>query len=313
MIKLGIVAPCYNEEKVLQLSSNKLTDLLNSLVVKGKIQSDSFVLFVNDGSTDSTWSLIKKIHSQNQNFKGLNLAHNVGHQNAIMAGMMTAKDWADAIITIDADIQDDVNAIEKMVDEFEQGAEIVYGVKVARKADPFLKRMSAMAFYKLQEKMGVKSVFNHADFRLMSRKALNMLAEYPERNLYLRALIPKIGLPTSTVDDVIGEREAGESKYTLSKMLNLAIDGITSFSTKPIYIVLYLGMVFLAISLFILGDVVYSKIMGQAVSGWSSLILSIWFVGGTLMVGMATIGIYIGKIYTEVKARPLYHIQEMLI
>ena len=313
MIKLGIVAPCYNEEKILQLSFNKLTDLFNSLVEKGKIQPDSFVLFVNDGSTDNTWSLIKKIHSQNQNFKGLNLAHNVGHQNAIMAGMMTAKDWADAIITIDADIQDDINAIEKMVDEFEQGAEIVYGVKVARKADPFLKRMSAMAFYKLQEKMGVKSVFNHADFRLMSRKALNMLAEYPERNLYLRALIPQIGLPTSTVDDVIGEREAGESKYTLSKMLNLAIDGITSFSTKPIYIVLYLGMVFLAISLFIFGDVVYSKIMGQAVSGWSSLILSIWFVGGTLMVGMATIGIYIGKIYTEVKARPLYHIQDMLI
>lgn len=312
MIKLGIVAPCYNEEKILQLSFNKLTDLFNSLVEKGKIQPDSFVLFVNDGSTDNTWSLIKKIHSQNQNFKGLNLAHNVGHQNAIMAGMMTAKDWADAIITIDADIQDDINAIEKMVDEFEQGAEIVYGVKVARKADPFLKRMSAMAFYKLQEKMGVKSVFNHADFRLMSRKALNMLAEYPERNLYLRALIPKIGLPTSTVDDVIGEREAGESKYTLSKMLNLAIDGITSFSTKPIYIVLYLGMVFIAISLFILGDVIYSKIMGQAVSGWSSLILSIWFVGGTLMVGMATIGIYIGKIYTEVKARPLYHIQDLL-
>lgn len=313
MIKLGIVSPCYNEEKILQLSVNKLTNLISSLVEKGKIQPDSFVLFVNDGSTDNTWSLIKTIHEQNPNFKGLNLAHNVGHQNAIMAGMMTAKDWANAIITIDADIQDDINAIEKMVDAFEQGSEIVYGVKVARKADPFLKRMSAMAFYKLQEKMGVKSVFNHADFRLMSRKALNMLAEYPERNLYLRALIPKIGLPTSTVDDVIGEREAGESKYTLSKMLNLAIDGITSFSTKPIYIVLYLGMLFLAISLFILGDVIYSKIMGHAVSGWSSLILSIWFVGGTLMVGMATIGIYIGKIYTEVKARPLYHIQDLLI
>lgn len=313
MIKLGIVAPCYNEEKVLQLSFNKLSGLINSLIEKGKIQSDSFVLFVNDGSTDNTWSEIKEIHSKSLNFKGLNLAHNVGHQNAIMAGMMTAKDWADAIITIDADLQDDLNAIEKMVDEFEQGAEIVYGVKVARKADPFLKRMSAMAFYKLQEKMGVQSIFNHADFRLMSRKALNMLAEYPERNLYLRALIPKIGLPSSTVDDVIGVREAGESKYTLSKMLNLAIDGITSFSTKPIYIVLYLGLVFVAISLFFLGDMVYSKIIGQAVRGWSSLILSIWFVGGILMVSMAIIGIYIGKIYTEVKARPLYHIQDMLI
>lgn len=312
MITLGIVSPCYNEEKILSISAIKFANLLDRLIDSGKISNDSFVLFVNDGSKDSTWDIITELHEQDSRFKGLNLAHNSGHQNAIMAGMMTAKDWCDAIVTIDADIQDDINAIERMIDEHSKGAEIVYGIKVSRTADPLLKRMSAIAFYKLQQKMGVDCLYNHADFRFMSKRALDMLSEYKEKNLYLRALIQKIGLPSTTVDDVIREREAGESKYTLSKMLHLAIDGVTSFSTKPIYILLYVGIIFLAIALFILCDVSYSMITGNAVSGWVSLILSIWFVGGALMTGLATIGIYIGKIYTEVKGRPLYHIQDIL-
>lgn len=312
MITLGIVSPCYNEEKILSISASKFANLLDRLIDSGKISNDSFVLFVNDGSKDSTWDIITELHERDSKFKGLNLAHNSGHQNAIMAGMMTAKDWCDAIVTIDADIQDDINAIERMIDEHSKGAEIVYGIKVSRTADPLLKRMSAIAFYKLQQKMGVDCLYNHADFRFMSKRALDMLAEYKEKNLYLRALIQKIGLPSTTVDDVICEREAGESKYTLSKMLHLAIDGVTSFSTKPIYILLYVGIIFLAIALFILCDVTHSMITGNAVSGWVSLILSIWFVGGALMTGLATIGIYIGKIYTEVKGRPLYHIQDIL-
>lgn len=312
MIKLGIVSPCYNEEKILPISKVKLSNLFNDLSAKGKISPDSFVLFVNDGSKDSTWDIIEGMHSEDVRFKGLNLAHNVGHQNAIMAGMMTARHWCDAIITMDADIQDDINAIELMIDDFEAGADVVYGVKTSRKADPVLKRLSALAFYKLQEKMGVNCVYNHADFRLMSRRALDMLSNYPEKNLYLRALIPSIGLKTSTVEDVISEREAGESKYTLSKMLRLAIDGITSFSVKPIYIILYIGILFLIVSVFVLCDVLIALIKGSAVSGWASMLLSIWFIGGILMIGLATVGIYIGKIYTEVKARPLYNIQDIL-
>ena len=241
------------------------------------------------------------------------LANNVGHQNAIMAGMMTAKDWADAVITLDADLQDDYRTcIPQMVDDFQAGNDIVYGVKVSRKADPLLKRMSAQAFYRLQEKMGVNSIFNHADFRLMSRQALEMLAGYKERNLYLRGLIPLIGLRSATVDDRISEREAGRSKYTLRKMLNLALDGITSFSVKPIYYVIYLGFLFLFISLGIGVYVIHAFISHTEVAGWASLILSIWLVGAMLMISIGTVGLYIAKIYGEVKHRPLYNISQIL-
>jgi glycosyltransferase, group 2 family len=237
----------------------------------------------------------------------------VGHQNAIMAGMMTAKDWADAVITLDADLQDDYRTcIPQMVDDFLSGNDIVYGVKVSRKADPLLKRMSAQAFYRLQEKMGVNSIFNHADFRLMSRQALEMLAGYKERNLYLRGLIPLIGLRSATVDDHISEREAGRSKYTLRKMLNLALDGITSFSVKPIYYVIYLGFLFLLISLGIGVYVIHAFISHTEVAGWASLILSIWLVGAMLMISIGTVGLYIAKIYGEVKHRPLYNISQIL-
>ena len=312
MIKLATVSPCYNEEDVLRHSVERLTALFERMISEGLISSDSMMVFVNDGSRDRTWQIISELHSSNKYVRGINLARNVGHQNAIMAGMMTARAWADAVITIDADLQDDIECIPQMVRHFEQGNDIVYGVKVSRTADPLMKRMSAQAFYKLQKSMGVESVYNHADFRLMSKRALDMLAGYEERNVYLRGLIPMIGLPSTTVDDAIGEREAGVSKYTLKKMLNLAIDGITSFSTRPMQAIFYLGWVFLVIAFCIGIYVVHALIAGTAVPGWSSLILSIWFVGGFVLISMGITGMYIGKIYTEVKHRPLYNIQEIL-
>ena len=312
MIKLATVSPCYNEEEVLHQSVERLTALFKRMMSEGLISDDSMMVFVNDGSRDKTWQIISQLHKENKFVRGINLARNVGHQNAIMAGMMTAKDWADAVITIDADLQDDIECIPQMVKDYEEGYDIVYGVKVSRKADPLMKRMTAQAFYKLQASMGVESVFNHADFRLLSRRALQMLNGYDERNLYLRGLIPMIGLPSTTVDDVIDERQAGASKYTLSKMLNLALDGITSFSVKPLYNIIYLGIVFLFISFCIGIYVLHALIVGTAVPGWSSLILSIWLVGGFVLICVGVTGVYIGKIYNEVKHRPLYNIQEIL-
>lgn len=312
MIRLATVSPCYNEEEVLEHSVERLTALFDQMVAEGKISADSFMLFVNDGSRDRTWTLIEQLHRENKYVKGLDLARNVGHQRAILAGMMKAKEMADAVVTIDADLQDDLEAIPKMVDHFKAGYDVVYGVKVSREADPVMKRMSAQAFYKLQRKMGVESVFNHADFRLMSRRALEMLSEYKERNIYLRGMIPMIGLPSTTVDDVISEREAGASKYTLKKMLNLAMDGITSFSVKPMYYILGLGILFLLTSVGIGIYVLRALILGTAVNGWSSLILSIWFTGGVVLISIGMLGIYIGRIYEEVKRRPLYHVKEYL-
>ena len=312
MIRLATVSPCYNEEEVLRSSVERLTALFQRMISEGLIAGDSMMVFVNDGSRDRTWQIISELHQENKFVRGINLAHNVGHQNAIMAGMMTAKDWADAVITIDADLQDDIECIPQMVKHFEEGNDIVYGVKVSRKADPLMKRMSAMAFYKMQSSMGVESIYNHADFRLMSRRALQMLSDYGGRNLYLRGLIPMIGLPSTTVDDVIGERQAGASKYTLSKMLHLALDGITSFSTRPMQAIFTMGIFFLLIACGIFIYVIHAWVAGTAVPGWSSLILSIWLVGGFILIALGTTGTYIGKIYTEVKHRPLYHIQDIL-
>ena len=312
MIKLGIVSPCYNEEEVLVHSAQRLENLFNDLIGKGKISQDSFVLFVNDGSKDSTWNIIERLHSSKPFIKGLNLAHNVGHQCAIMAGMMTAREWADGIVTIDADLQDDLNCIEKMIDAHTDGYDVVYGVKVSRTADGFLKRKSAETFYKLQKGMGVDMVYNHADFRFLSRRVLQALANYPERNLYLRGMIPLIGFNSTTVEDVISERQAGVSKYTLNKMLNLAMDGITSFSTKPLTLMVSAGLVFILVSLVIACYVLYSLIVHTAVQGWASLILSVWFVGGVILVALGIVGIYIGKIYAEVKRRPLYNVKDLL-
>lgn len=313
MIRLAIVSPCYNEEEVLESSVERLTLLYQQLIKDDKITEDSFFLFVNDGSKDKTWDIICRLHKTNKFVHGVNLARNVGHQSAIMAGMMTAKERADAVITIDADLQDDLNAIPKMIDDYSrEGYEIVYGVKVSRTADPLLKRLSAQAFYKMQSKMGVESIYNHADFRFMSRRALEMLSQYKEKNLYLRGIIPTIGLDTTTVDDVISERTAGASKYTLSKMLNLALDGITSFSVKPIYGIIYLGLLFILICFAIGIYVVHALVAGTAVPGWASVILSIWLIGGLVLISIGIVGVYIGKIYKEVKNRPLYNIKEIL-
>ncbi|MBO6192273.1 MAG: glycosyltransferase family 2 protein [Prevotella sp.] len=312
MIKLATVSPCYNEEEVLRHSVERLTTLFERMIAEGLISEDSMMVFVNDGSRDRTWEIISELHQQNRFLRGINLARNVGHQNAIMAGMMTARKWADAVVTIDADLQDDIECIPQMVQRFEAGNDIVYGVKVSRKADPLAKRLSAQAFYKLQSSMGVESVYNHADFRLMSRRALDMLADYEERNLYLRGLIPQIGLQSTTVDDVISERVAGQSKYTLAKMLSLAVNGITAFSTRPLQMLVNMGVLFLIIAFGIGIYVIHAMIAGTAVPGWSSLILSIWLVGGFQLIAMGIVGIYIGKIFTEVKRRPLYHIAEIL-
>ena len=312
MIKLAIVSPCFNEEEVLDLSAQRLNDLFDDLIGKNKISDDSFVLFVNDGSKDLTWKKIVSLHKSNSRFKGLNLAHNVGHQNAIMAGMMQARDMADAVVTIDADLQDDIHCIEKMVDSYEEGYDVVYGVKVEREADPLMKRLTALAFYKLQKKMDVESVFNHADFRLVSRRVLNALSQYGERNLYLRGLIPLIGYDSTTVEESISERKAGKSKYTLGKMLGLALDGITSFSVKPIYYVMYVGILFIFFSILIGFYVLYSLFFGTAEHGWASILLSIWLVGGVTILSIGGVGVYIGKMYVEIKHRPLYNIKEFL-
>ena len=312
MIKLATVSPCYNEEAVLRHSVERLTALFERMITDGLITADSMMVFVNDGSRDNTWQIIKELHANNKYVRGINLSRNVGHQNAIMAGMMTARQWADAVITIDADLQDDIECIPQMVKKCEAGSDIVYGVKVSRQADSLTKRWSAQAFYKLQSSMGVESVYNHADFRLMSRRALDMLAEYKEHNLYLRGLIPQIGLQCDTVDDTISERFAGNSKYTISKMLSLDMNGVTSFSARPLYAIVHMGIIFIVIALCIAIYVIHALITGTAAPGWSSLILSIWLVGGFVLVSIGIVGIYIGKIFTEVKHRPLYHIAEII-
>ena len=312
MIRLATVSPCYNEEEVLRHSVERLTALFERMISEGLITPDSMMVFVNDGSRDRTWQIIRELHAENKFVKGINMSRNVGHQNAIMAGMMTAREWADAVITIDADLQDDIECIPQMVRHFEAGNDIVYGVKVSREADPFMKKFTAQAFYKLQSSMGVESVYNHADFRLMSRRALDMLASYPEHNLYLRGLIPQIGLQHTTVDDVISERFAGQSKYTLGKMLRLALNGITAFSVKPLFLIFNLGVFFLIIAFCIGIYVVHALVTGTAVPGWSSLILSIWLVGGFVLISLGIVGTYLGQIYTEVKHRPLYHVAEIL-
>lgn len=313
MIKLIIVSPCYNEEAALPEASQRITSYLKDLIEKGKLTADSCVLYVNDGSKDKTWEIISELHKTNPYIKGLNLAHNVGHQNAIMAGMMEVRTMADAIITMDCDLQDDINAIEEMIDHHEKGSDIVYGVKVSREADSWKKKTSAQLYYKLLEGMGVKTVYNHADFRFMSRRALDALAEYPERNLYLRGMITTLGFNTSTVNDVISPRLAGESKYTLQKMLRLASDGITSFSTRPIELIITVGLLMMLIAFGMFLYVIASIVMNHYTAGWASLMMSLWFIGAVITLAIGIVGTYIGKIYIEVKQRPLYIVADRLI
>ena len=312
MIRLAHVSPCYNEEDVLRHSAEQLTALFERMIAEGLISKDSVMVFVNDGSRDHTWEIIRQLHAENKFVRGINMSRNVGHQNAIMAGMMTAREWADAVVTLDADLQDDIECIPKMVRDFEAGNDIVYGVKVSREADSFMKKFTAQTFYKIQSSMGVESVYNHADFRLMSRRALDMLSTYKEHNLYLRGLIPLIGLKHSTVDDVISERFAGKSKYTFHKMLRLALNGITAFSVRPLYAIYNIGILFLIVAFGIACYVGYSLLFGQVEPGWASLMLSLCFSGCFFLISMGVVGTYIGQIYSETQRRPLYHIQEIL-
>ncbi len=312
MDRLGIVVPCYNEEEVLKISSEALRVVLDDLVAKKKIAADSFVLFVNDGSKDKTWELISEEHKAHKQIKGLNLAKNVGHQYALTAGLLTAKDMCDVTVSIDADLQDDTAVIEEMIDKFHEGCDIVYGVRNSRKKDTFFKRTTAQGYYKLMNTMGVKTVYNHADFRLMSKRSLDAFSEYKETNLFLRGMVPLLGYKTDCVYYERKERVAGESKYPLKKMLALAFEGISSFSTKPIDLIttLGIGIIFLSFVAAIYAFVSY--FMGQVEAGWTSLILSIWFLGGVQLMSIGLIGKYIGKIYTEVKHRPRYNIESVL-
>ncbi len=312
MDRLGIVVPCYNEEEVLKISSEALRVVLNDLVAKKKIAEDSFVLFVNDGSKDKTWELISEEHKAFKQIKGLNLAKNVGHQYALTAGLMTAKDMCDVTVSIDADLQDDTSVIEEMIDKFHEGCDIVYGVRNSRKKDTFFKRTTAQGYYKLMNSMGVKTVYNHADFRLMSKRSLEAFSEYKETNLFLRGMVPLLGYKTDCVYYERKERVAGESKYPLKKMLALAFEGISSFSTKPIDLITVLGFGIIFLSIVAAIYALVSYFMGRVEAGWTSLILSIWFLGGVQLMSIGLIGKYIGKIYTEVKHRPRYNIESVL-
>ena len=310
--KLIIVSPCYNEEAILRYSADTLTSFLKRVIALGKIAPSSRILYVNDGSRDRTWSLIEELHKDNSFVEGLSLAKNVGSELAVMAGMMAARERADVVVTIDADLQDDVEAIEEMINQYLEGCDIVYGVKTSREADPWLKRITAEGFYRLQQNMGINVIFNHTNFRLMSKRALEALSEYSERNLYLRGIIPQLGFRSAEVEDVIRERTAGESKYNYTKLLLLAVDGITSFSTKPISFIVGMGLFSLLISIVMAIYVLVSYVEHLSVPGWASLMLSLWFIGSMLLLSIGVVGQYIGKIYIEVKARPSYHIDQYI-
>lgn len=311
-MKLYMVIPCYNEEEVLEETTRRLEEKYAALTDSGKISEDSRILYVNDGSKDGTWPLIEKLHRENPHVSGLNLSRNRGHQNAVLAGLMYAKDYCDAAISMDADLQDDINAIDEMLDKFAEGKDVVYGVRSSRKKDSFFKKFTAEAFYKIMLWMGVDIVFNHADYRLMSRRVLEQLESYKEVNLFLRGIIPLIGYPSANVYYERSERFAGESKYPLKKMLSFAFDGITSFSIKPIRFILSLGLIIFLVSV---GILIYSLIrhfIGATVLGWSSLMVSIWALGGLQLLAIGIIGEYIGKMYLETKGRPRFAIQDIL-
>lgn len=309
---LAIVVPCYNEEAVLTETNLRLTNLLKALSSQSKISADSYIVYVNDGSKDATWSIISNLQQKDTHVHGVKLAHNAGHQNALMAGIESFKDKADAIVTIDADLQDDVNAISAMVDAYLEGVDVVYGVRKERTSDTVFKRTTALAFYKVMSIMGADTVYNHADYRLMSRRAVEALCEYSERNLFLRGLVPLLGFTTKNVYYDRAERFAGESKYPFKKMLAFAIDGITSFSIKPITIIFITGIMCFFIGVIMLAWGLYSYFKGSVVPGWTSLIVSLWLIGGVVITSLGVIGEYIGKIYIEVKRRPRYHIEEIV-
>lgn len=308
-MNLLIVVPCYNEEEMLPETTRQLSAIIERMEKDIMIKNGK-ILYVDDGSRDKTWSLIEKYSSENTKVCGLKLSRNSGHQFALTAGLEWAADNADAAISIDADLQDDVNAIIDMVKCFNNGADIVYGVRRERKTDTFFKRNSALLFYKLMNRLGGKIIYNHADFRLMSRRALKSLMKYPERNLFLRGMVASLGYPADVVYYDRRERTAGESKYPLKKMISFALDGITSFSIKPLHYITYLGVVFIMISIAVIIYALVSYFDNEAIQGWTSLLISLWFIGGCILIACGVTGEYIGKIYIETKRRPLYFIEK---
>lgn len=313
MARLYVVVPCYNEEEVLRETASRLAAKLRELAEAGRIAANSRVLFVNDGSKDRTWEIIAELHQEHPGlFSGLKLSRNRGHQNALLAGLMEAAKHADVIVSMDADLQDDINAMDRMLEAYEAGAEVVYGVRSARKTDTAFKRVTAEGFYHFMRLMGVDIVYNHADYRLLSRRAAEALGQFSEVNLFLRGIVPLVGFQSAQVPYERGERFAGESKYPLKKMIAFAMDGITSFSVKPIRMILMLGAVVFCVSVIMLLYFLVRKLAGHTVDGWTSLACSIWALGGIQLLSLGVIGEYIGKIYNETKRRPRYIVAEVL-
>ncbi len=309
---LYVVVPCYNEEAVLEETTKQLKQKLTNLIQNKKISEKSKVMYVNDGSKDKTWEIIKKINQKEKLFTGIALSRNRGHQNALLGGLMIAKNYADIVISMDADLQDDINAIDEMIQKYKEGNDIVYGVRSTRKKDTFFKRTTAEGFYKFMKFLGVDCVYNHADYRLTSKRILDELENFKEVNLFLRGVFPLVGYKSDVVYYERNERFAGESKYPLKKMLNFAWDGITSFSIKPLRFICAVGFIILLVSIFIMIYSLIRKITGNTVEGWSFLSISVWFIGGLQMLSTGIIGEYIGKMYSETKARPRYIISENL-
>lgn len=302
--KLYVVVPCYNEQEVLPETTRRLSEKLNALIKAGKISPDSRTLYVDDGSKDKTWALIEKAHAENPLFEGIKLSRNRGHQNALLAGLMSAMDKSDMVISMDADLQDDINAMDKFIDEYYSGHDIVYGVRSSRATDTAFKRMTGEGFYKVMRKLGVDIVDNHAEYRLMSRRALKALSQYDERNLFLRGIVPLLGYPTAIVPYERAERFAGETKYPLKKMISFAMEGITSFSVKPLTFIMWLGIIIMAIS-------ALCMLVWLCMGGGVALIsCSLWLVGGIQLLCTGVLGEYIGKIYSEVKRRPRYFVEK---
>lgn len=309
---LYIVVPCYNEEEMLPITAQALLRKLDSLKEQGRVSSKSRIMFIDDGSKDKTWEIIERLSKAAPEFVGIKLSRNRGHQNALLAGLMTAKDRCDITISMDADLQDDVGAVDKFLDEYEKGAQIVYGVRSSREKDTAFKRNTARMYYRTLEHLGVEITYDHADYRLMSREALEGLSQFEEVNLFLRGLVPMVGYKNATVKYVRNEREKGESKYPLKKMLAFAIEGITSLSIKPIRFITFLGIFVFLVSIILLIRFFVIWCMGKAVAGWSTIVISIWAIGGLQLLSIGVIGEYIGKIYLESKKRPRYIIEKDL-
>ncbi len=308
-MQLSLVLPCYNEEEVLQETSIKLLSLFNSLIESSKIDDSSMIYFIDDGSSDDTWNIIEILSKKNKHISGIKLSRNFGHQNALLSALLTVK--GDVVISIDADLQDDISMIEKMIDQHINGNDIVYGVKLKRDADSAFKRISAEGFYKIMHLMGVKIVYNHADFRLLSRRVLEHLKEYKEVNLFLRGLVPLVGFKSTTVSYDISDRTAGESKFPLSKMLGFAWNGISSFSVTPLRFITAIGFFLFVSTLILTAHSLWIVLFtDEAVPGWASTVLPIYFLGGVQMLSIGILGEYIGKIYLEIKARPRYIIEK---